>query len=167
MSRVPVRTDAGIQAACPPLSLSCPLIRFPLSAWRWRRPRRDDGLVTDKPVMRVARVYDEPAPDDGVRVLVDRLWPRGLRKGSVPIDHWCKRIAPSTELRRWYGHQRERFAEFASRYERELDDEQRREALADLRRLAQHQTVTLLTAVKDVEISHAAVLADVLGRHRY
>ena len=71
--------------------------------------------------MRIARVYDEPNPDDGVRVLVDRLWPRGLRKNDARIDRWCKNVAPSTELRHWYGHQPERFAEFAQRYLTELE----------------------------------------------
>jgi uncharacterized protein YeaO (DUF488 family) len=124
--------------------------------------------VTDKtePAVRVARVYDAPAVDDGWRVLVDRLWPRGLRKEDLRLDEWCKDLAPSTDLRRWYGHRPDRFEEFARRYERELDDTDRSAALGRLRHLASRQQVTLLTATKDVAISGAHVLATVLRRRQ-
>jgi uncharacterized protein YeaO (DUF488 family) len=122
--------------------------------------------VTGKtePRVRVARVYDAPAIDDGWRVLVDRLWPRGLRKEDLRLDEWCKDLAPSTELRRWYDHQPDRFEEFARRYERELDDPDRSATLSRLRVLGQQ--VTLLTATKDVAISGAVVLARVLRRRQ-
>lgn len=108
----------------------------------------------------MARVYDDPGPDDGVRVLVDRLWPRGLRKEVAHIDNWCRQVAPSSDLRVWYGHDPELFDEFAERYRRELDDPERQAALRGLRDL--DGAVTLLTATKATDISHAAVLAAVL-----
>ena len=114
--------------------------------------------------VRVTRVYDPPNPDDGARVLVDRLWPRGLKKADAAIDHWCRDIAPSTELRKWYGHDADKFDEFAVRYQVELDDPDPGAALAALRQLAQRKPVTLVTATKQVEISHAVVLASVLTR---
>ncbi|MFC0543529.1 DUF488 domain-containing protein [Kutzneria chonburiensis] len=114
--------------------------------------------------VRVARVYDDPSADDGTRVLVDRLWPRGLRKELAHLDSWCRSVSPSTELRVWYGHDPDRFEEFAQRYRAELDDPDRQAALRGLVELA--GTVTLLTATAAVEISHAAVLADVLRAAR-
>jgi uncharacterized protein YeaO (DUF488 family) len=116
--------------------------------------------------VRVARVYDPPGRDDGARVLVDRLWPRGLAKAGAALDDWCQQVAPSAELRRWYGHDPDLFAEFTRRYLAELEDPERAAALASLRELAGHRTVTLLTATKDVEISHAAVLARLLPAGR-
>ncbi|GAA1392857.1 DUF488 family protein [Catellatospora coxensis] len=96
-------------------------------------------------------------------MLVDRLWPRGLSKHQAHLADWCKNIAPSTELRQWYGHDPDRFAEFARRYRAELDDPARAAALADLRRRSTHGTVTLLTAAKRSDISEATVLADILA----
>lgn len=110
--------------------------------------------------VRVGRVYDERTPEDGARVLVDRLWPRGLSKDRSDLDEWCKQISPSSALRKWYGHDPDRFAEFSCRYRTELDDPVRAEALQHLRELARHQTLTLLTATRHPEISEAAVLAD-------
>jgi uncharacterized protein YeaO (DUF488 family) len=118
--------------------------------------------MTNKSEVRVRRIYDEPTRGDGTRVLVDRVWPRGLSKEKARIDKWCKEVAPSTELRRWYGHEPERFAEFSRRYRTELDDPERATALAHLRRLAEAQTMTVLTATKDIAISQAAVIADLL-----
>jgi uncharacterized protein YeaO (DUF488 family) len=112
--------------------------------------------------VQLRRIYDEPQPDDGARVLVDRIWPRGLSKEKARIDEWCKQVAPSTELRTWYAHDPARFEEFARRYQAELDDATRAEALAHLRQLAGGSGVTLLTATKQVEISQAAVLADLI-----
>jgi len=114
------------------------------------------------PDVRVRRVYEEPQPDDGTRVLVDRLWPRGVSKARAALDEWCKHVAPSDELRKWYGHDPARFEEFARRYRRELEDPGRAEALAHLRALASDGPVTLLTATKQTAISEAAVLAAVL-----
>jgi uncharacterized protein YeaO (DUF488 family) len=113
--------------------------------------------------VQVRRVYDPPEPDDGRRVLVDRLWPRGLSKERADLDDWCKEIAPSTGLRRWYGHDPDRYAEFARRYRAELDEPERAAALARLRELAGQGRLTLLTATKRSDISEAAVLADLLA----
>ncbi|MDT0264529.1 DUF488 domain-containing protein [Jatrophihabitans lederbergiae] len=113
--------------------------------------------------VRVRRIYDEPAPEDGARVLVDRVWPRGMTKQKARLDEWCKQVAPSTDLRKWYGHQPERFEEFTRRYCEELTDPERAQALLHLRALASERTLTLLTATKDAGISEAAVLATMLG----
>lgn len=112
--------------------------------------------------VRVRRVYDAPADDDGARVLVDRVWPRGVTKERAHLDAWRKDVAPSAELRTWYGHDPARFEEFARRYQAELDEPERRAALADLRDLAEAGTLTLLTATKRADISQAAVLASLL-----
>lgn len=114
--------------------------------------------------VRVRRIYDTPEPDDGMRVLVDRLWPRGVSKTRAALDEWCKQIAPSTELRTWYHHDSELFTEFSRRYTDELRDPEPAAALAHLRDLAAQHTLTLLTATKDPDISEAAVLADLLTR---
>ena len=107
-------------------------------------------------------MYEEPDPGDGIRVLVDRIWPRGLTKARAALDEWCKNVAPSDELRKWYGHDPARFGEFGHRYRRELEDPQRAEALDHLRGLAKDRQLTLLTATKQPDISEAAVLAAVL-----
>ena len=112
--------------------------------------------------VRVARIYDEPSADDGRRILVDRLWPRGVSKERARLDDWCKEVAPSDELRRWYGHDPERFEEFSARYRAELAEGERAEALARIAAEAASGVVTLLTATKEVEISQAAVLKDVV-----
>lgn len=113
--------------------------------------------------IRVARVYDPAGPDDGSRILVDRLWPRGLAKAAAALDDWCKAVAPSTELRTWYGHDPARFDEFTAKYLAELEDADRADALATLTETCRRGTTTLLTATKELEISHAAVLARVLA----
>ena len=112
--------------------------------------------------VRVRRVYEQPSPDDGVRLLVDRLWPRGLSKANARLDEWVKDVAPSDDLRRWYGHDPERFAEFRRRYVAELRQPERAAALARLTEAASRGTVTLLTATKDAGHSEAAVLAELL-----
>ena len=109
----------------------------------------------------VSRVYDID-PDDGERVLVDRLWPRGFRKGDPRIGRWIREVAPSTELRKWYSHQPERFDEFASRYEAELQAPKGAAALAELRDVVRAGPVTLVTAARDLGGSHVAVLARLL-----
>jgi uncharacterized protein YeaO (DUF488 family) len=108
------------------------------------------------------RVYDDPAPDGGLRVLVDRVWPRGLTKDAAHLDEWMKEVAPSTPLRRWYGHRPERFTEFRRRYLAELADPQHAAAMNRLHKLARTRRVTLLTATRDVDHSQAAVLAEQL-----
>lgn len=110
----------------------------------------------------IRRVYDPPEPQDGTRVLVDRLWPRGLARDAAHVDEWLKEVAPSTELRRWFGHDPERYPEFARRYRTELAEPPAREALARLRELADQGDLTLLTATRDVPHSHAQVLGDLL-----
>ena len=95
-------------------------------------------------------------------VLVDRVWPRGLTKDKARLDQWFKQVAPSTELRRWYSHDPERFEQFGRRYREELKDAGRAQALKQLRELAKRGTLTLLTATKHAEISEAAVLADLI-----
>jgi len=118
--------------------------------------------MASKHEVTVRRAYDEPVPADGTRVLVDRIWPRGLSKEKAAFDEWCKPVAPSTALRKWYAHDPERFEEFSRRYQSELTDPERAEALQHLRDLTKHGNVTLLTATKHADISEAAVLADLL-----
>ena len=113
----------------------------------------------------VRRVYDEQPPA-GYRVLVDRLWPRGVSKEKAAIDQWAKDVAPSDGLRRWYGHEPDKFAEFARRYRAELATAPGKEALSHLRAAAEKRPVTLVTATRDVERSGAAVLLDVLAGRR-
>jgi len=112
--------------------------------------------------VQVRRIYDAPKRGDGARVLVDRIWPRGLTKIKADLDEWCKQIAPSTELRKWYSHDAERFKEFSRRYHIELKQPEQSEALPHLRALAKVRTLTLLTATKQPEISEAEVLAKML-----
>jgi uncharacterized protein YeaO (DUF488 family) len=112
--------------------------------------------------VQVRRAYDPPLADDGSRVLVDRLWPRGVSKEKAHLDEWCKEIAPSTELRKWYGHDPDRFEEFSRKYRVELQDPERAEALVHLRELAAKGPLTLITASKASNISEATVLAGLI-----
>jgi uncharacterized protein YeaO (DUF488 family) len=112
--------------------------------------------------VRARRIYEQAEPSDGRRVLVDRLWPRGLSKEKARLDEWLKTVAPSDELRRWYGHQPAKFAEFKRRYQAELTEPERAEALRHLRDEAGSGPVTLLTATKDLEHSEAEVLVQLL-----
>ncbi|WP_037862224.1 DUF488 domain-containing protein [Streptomyces sp. NRRL S-340] len=105
------------------------------------------------------RIYEDASPRDGKRVLVDRLWPRGVSKQDARLDEWLRDVAPSTDLRRWYHHDPDRFAEFRRRYLAELDDPDHHPAVERLHDLMAHDDVTLLTATKDVDRSEAAVLA--------
>jgi uncharacterized protein YeaO (DUF488 family) len=120
--------------------------------------------MSREPSLRMRRIYDPPADGDGTRVLVDRIWPRGLSKQAARIDEWRKDVAPSTELRQWYGHDPERFEEFTRRYLVELQERERMAALTDLRGLARRGPLTLLTATKELDISQAAVLLSLLAR---
>jgi uncharacterized protein YeaO (DUF488 family) len=115
--------------------------------------------------VRLKRVYEPAAPGDGVRVLVDRLWPRGLRKADAAIDRWMKDIAPSTELRQWFGHDPERWPEFRRRYTREL--QQQAVAVEELQELARSNPVTLVFAAHDEAHNDAIVLRDALLQSRY
>jgi uncharacterized protein YeaO (DUF488 family) len=116
--------------------------------------------------IRIKRAYGQPARGDGVRLLVDRLWPRGLRKEDARFDAWRKDLAPSTELRQFYGHQPERFAEFTKRYRAELRKAPAKTAVAEVLELAGRRPITLLTATRDLERSGAAVLAAYLEDRR-
>jgi uncharacterized protein YeaO (DUF488 family) len=117
-----------------------------------------------RPRFEVRRVYDDAASRGIHRVLVDRLWPRGIAKADAPIDEWAKDVAPSTALRRWYGHDPDKFAEFAKRYRAELRQGPGREALTRLRDEATRTRVALVTATRDVEHSGASVLLGVLSK---
>ena len=111
--------------------------------------------------MSIKRVYEHPEPNDGYRVLVDRLWPRGVAKANASVDLWLRDVGPSNELRKWFGHVPERFAEFATKYRGELDDNA---AVKELREvIASHDTVTLVYSAKDEEHNQAVVLAGYLG----
>jgi uncharacterized protein YeaO (DUF488 family) len=111
-------------------------------------------------LIRIKRAYDPPAEDDGLRILIDRLWPRGLAKSKLKLDAWPKHLSPSNALRKWYRHDPEKFAEFRKRYVAEL--EAQGEGLDELRAAVKGQTVTLLTAAKELDLSHATVLRDLL-----
>jgi uncharacterized protein YeaO (DUF488 family) len=110
--------------------------------------------------LRLKRAYEPAEPDDGVRILVDRLWPRGVSKAKAALDDWMKEIAPSTELRQWFAHDPGRWAEFQRRYRAEL--RQQSEALDRLRALAKHRVVTLVYSAHDEQHNDAVVLRAVL-----
>jgi len=109
----------------------------------------------------IKRVYDEPAPDDGERILVDRLWPRGISKEKAAFDEWLKEVAPTSDLRKWFDHRPERWEEFKERYRAELQDNP---AVETLRQRAAAGRITLLYGSRNREFNHAAVLADVLTK---
>lgn len=110
--------------------------------------------------VRLKRAYEPAAEGDGTRILVDRLWPRGVSKADAALDRWLKEIAPSTSLREWFGHDPARWQEFRRRYKQEL--QQHAAELEELRALARHGTVTLLYGARDEEHNDAVVLRDVL-----
>jgi uncharacterized protein YeaO (DUF488 family) len=113
-----------------------------------------------RPGFSVQRIYEDPQDRGGYRVLVDRLWPRGVKKEDAALDEWKRDVAPSAELRRWYGHDPAKFDEFARRYRDELSQPPAAEAVTHLRGLAREQHVILLTATRDVDRSGAQVLHD-------
>lgn len=144
-------------------------------AWEVKRGMADDrrgwAQVLDQEaregaaafeVVRVRRVYEPPLVEDGQRVLVDRLWPRGLAKEAARVDAWLREVAPSDELRRWYGHEPERWEEFTRRYRAELEGEEQQRALDDLVRRARAGRLTLLCAARDVARSNAEVVRQVV-----
>jgi uncharacterized protein YeaO (DUF488 family) len=108
----------------------------------------------------IKRAYDEPSPQDGVRILIDRLWPRGLSKAKLKIDAWPRELTPSTDLRKWYGHEPSRFAEFRRRYGAELTEH--KDQLDALRAMVKGRAVTLITATREVDLSHAVVMREML-----
>jgi len=113
----------------------------------------------------VKRAYEPPAPEDGQRVLVDRLWPRGISKARIQIDAWIRDLAPSTELRKWFNHDPARWEEFQRRYREELKAPERAALLDDLAARAREQLVTLLYGARDTEHNEAIVLQEILD-HR-
>lgn len=126
-----------------------------------------DAPEVSRPIIRLRRIYDDHGDDDhgdaGYRVLVDRLWPRGTTRADAALDEWLKDVAPTAELRRWYGHDVHRFDEFARRYHAELHRSPASAAVAHLVGLARAQPITLLTATRDVEHSGARVLHEHLS----
>ncbi len=115
--------------------------------------------------IQIKRVYEPSEQGDGCRILVDRLWPRGLTKESAAVNEWLRDVAPSTELRRWFGHEPEKWAEFKRRYLHELHSEEATAALTRIRELAAKQRVTLLYGAKDEEHNNAVVLLEHLKGH--
>lgn len=109
-------------------------------------------------MLAIKRIYDRPSGEDGLRILVDRLWPRGVSKEDAALDLWLKEVAPSPELRTWFGHEPRRFEEFSIRYRAELESNPALDRLLDAVR--EGESVTLLYAARDPECNHAAVLRD-------
>lgn len=114
--------------------------------------------------VRIQRAYDDPRPDDGYRVLVDRVWPRGRTKEHLRLDLWARDLGPSTQLRKWFGHDPERWTEFQARYHAELADAGRSRALDELAQHAREGVVTLVYGAHDTQHNQARVLADEVER---
>ena len=134
-----------------------------------QNPAREHGTLTGVRVAKVSvkRVYDDPTDSDGTRVLVDRLWPRGMSKERAHLDQWLKAVAPTTELRTWYSHDSAKWEDFQKRYESELhDNPDQAAAFNELEHLHNDGRLTLLTASKVVEHSEAQVLAQLLNSGR-
>jgi uncharacterized protein YeaO (DUF488 family) len=113
-------------------------------------------------MIKIKRVYEDPSDADHVRYLVDRLWPRGLSKEAAKLDGWLKELAPSDDLRKWYGHEKDRWGEFKRRYKLELQAKTKQKLLDDLAEKARHGPITLLFGAKDTERNNAVVLGEVL-----
>lgn len=129
---------------------------MPMASMR-RSARRDRGPEL---AVRLQRAYEEPQSDDGVRVLVDRVWPRGRTKEQLRLDRWDREVAPSTKLRRWFGHDPGRWQEFRSRYRAELAQPAQDAILDELVNLARHGTLTIVFGARDTEHSQARVIVD-------
>jgi uncharacterized protein YeaO (DUF488 family) len=110
--------------------------------------------------VRIKRIYDDPTRSDGYRVLVDRLWPRGIKKADADLDDWLRELAPSTELRKWFGHEPKRWPEFRKRYRVEL--RQYEAQLVALRQRAEHRRVTLVYSARDPRFNQAVILKEVI-----
>ena len=115
-------------------------------------------------MIQLKRVYEEPSPQDGARVLVDRLWPRGLTKQRAAVELWMKDLAPSTELRKWFAHDADKWKQFQTRYRKELTE--KKDLLKQLRQMSRGQTVTLLYGARDEEHNEAVVLKKILDRSK-
>lgn len=113
-------------------------------------------------MIQLKRVYEKASRKDGVRILVDRLWPRGLSKERAAVKHWLKDVAPSTELRKWFGHDPEKWQEFQRRYREELKEKEKKALLDALREESKEQTITLLYGARDEEHNEAVVLRKIL-----
>jgi len=111
-------------------------------------------------MIRLKRVYEKPSRQDGLRILVDRLWPRGMTKERAAVDLWLKDVAPSTELRKWFGHDRARWKQFQSRYRSELGAKE--DALQSLKAMSKERTITLVYGARDEEHNEALVLKEIL-----
>jgi len=119
-------------------------------------------MTPQKLSIALKRAYDEPATSDGTRVLVERLWPRGISKERAHIDFWLKEVAPSAELRKWYNHDVQKFQEFRRCYETELRSGAAQKVLAELREIAKQGQLTLVFAARDADHSSAVILRDLL-----
>ena len=126
-------------------------------AVRKKKSTKRNGARTN---ILVKRAYVPPSREDGVRILIDRLWPRGLTKSALKLDAWVKHLSPSNELRKWYSHDPQKFEEFRRRYVAELKSESA--GLEELRETVRGRTATLLTATKALDLSHATVLRELL-----
>ena len=131
-------------------------MKKPSRSARPSRPKRRASSIAIK------RAYDKPSAKDGVRILIDRLWPRGLSKAKLKIDAWPRELTPSTDLLKWYGHQPARFAEFRRRYRAELAEHAKE--LDAVRTMVKGRSATLITATREVDLSHAAVMRGILRR---
>ena len=131
-------------------------MKRPSRSARPSRPKRRASSIAIK------RAYDDPSPQDGVRILIDRLWPRGLSKAKLKIDVWPRELTPSTDLRKWYGHEPARFTEFQRRYRAELA--KHKDQLATLRAMIRGRNATLITATREIDLSHAAVMREIMQR---
>jgi len=125
------------------------------SARTSRRQRRASSIA-------IKRAYDKPSPQDGVRILIDRLWPRGVSRAKLKVDAWPRELTPSTDLRKWYSHEPSRFAEFRRRYRAELGEH--KDQLDALRAMVKGRAATLITATREVDLSHAVVMRETLQR---
>ncbi|RYG71783.1 DUF488 domain-containing protein [Lentibacillus lipolyticus] len=116
--------------------------------------------------VRIKRIYEAADDDDGVRVLVDRVWPRGVSKDAAQLNYWLKEVGPSSELRKWFGHDPDKYEEFKQKYEEELKSGKQQEALQQLKELAKdsEKQLTLLFAAKDETYNQANVLKDILDK---
>ncbi len=113
-------------------------------------------------MIKIKRIYDPASPDDGKRIYIDRLWPRGMKKEEVKIDEWLKEISPSDALRKWFGHDPSKYAEFKRRYTKEL--EKYSEILEKIKKEGKRKTVTLLFSAKDEEHNNATVMREILSK---
>jgi uncharacterized protein YeaO (DUF488 family) len=129
-------------------------MKGPSRSARTSRPKRRASSIAIK------RAYDKPSLQDGVRILIDRLWPRGVSKAKLKVDVWPRELTPSTDLRKWYGHEPSRFAEFRGRYRAELAEH--KDQLDALRSMVRGRTATLITATREVDLSHAVVMREML-----